>query len=56
MNDALRQAAKLMPVVTMVDDLPNRGRLAYVGPDNRQIGQAAGESMGRFMGQRAARC
>lgn len=37
------------PVVTLVTDIPASGRIAYVGPDNRQIGRVAGELMGRFL-------
>lgn len=49
-SDALRAASQRIPVVTLVTDLPNSNRIAYVGPDNRQIGRAAGELMGRFLG------
>lgn len=49
--DALQRAAQHVPVVTLVSDIPNSGRLAYVGPDNRRIGRVAGELMGRFIGQ-----
>jgi LacI family transcriptional regulator len=50
LSDALRLAARRVPIVTLVTDLPNSGRIAYVGPDNRQIGRVAGELMGRFLG------
>ena len=40
----------LLPVVTMVSDLPQSGRMAYVGLDNRAAGRTAGELMGRFVG------
>jgi LacI family transcriptional regulator len=50
LSDALRLAARRVPVVTLVTDLPGSGRIAYVGPDNRQIGRVAGELMGRFLG------
>lgn len=49
-SDAIALAAGSIPVITLVTDLPNSGRLAYVGPDNRQIGRVAGELMGRFLG------
>ena len=39
-----------LPVVTMVSDLPQSGRMAYVGLDNRAAGRTAGELMGRFVG------
>ena len=47
---ALRQVSVHVPVVTLVTDIPGSGRIAYVGPDNRQMGRAAGELMGRFIG------
>ncbi|WP_170842199.1 LacI family DNA-binding transcriptional regulator [Pacificibacter marinus] len=47
---AATRASLRIPVVTLVNDLPRSGRLAYVGPDNRQIGRVAGELMGRFLG------
>lgn len=49
--NALAQATQLIPVVTMVTDIPQSGRIAYVGPDNRQMGRTAGELMGRFIGK-----
>ncbi|WP_171060689.1 LacI family DNA-binding transcriptional regulator [Poseidonocella sp. HB161398] len=49
--DALRRASQRIPVVTLVTDVPASGRIAYVGPDNRQIGRVAGELMGRFLGR-----
>lgn len=51
LSDALRRASKQIPVITLVTDLPRSGRLAYIGPDNRQIGRVAGELMGRFLGR-----
>ena len=48
--DALRRISKRIPIVTLVTDIPNSGRMAYVGPDNRQAGRVAGELMGRFLG------
>ncbi|KGT92148.1 LacI family DNA-binding transcriptional regulator [Enterobacter cancerogenus] len=48
--EALRQISTKTPVVTLVTDIPTSGRIAYVGPDNRQMGRAAGELMGRFCG------
>lgn len=50
LSDALRTISRRMPIVTLVTDLPDSGRIAYVGPDNRQTGRAAGELMGRFLG------
>lgn len=50
LSDALRLISSRVPVVTLVTDLPNSGRIAYVGPDNRQMGRVVGELMGRFIG------
>ncbi|WP_421724807.1 LacI family DNA-binding transcriptional regulator [Bauldia sp.] len=38
------------PVLTMVSDISNVPRLAYVGIDNRAAGRLAGHILGRFMG------
>ncbi|WP_233885119.1 LacI family DNA-binding transcriptional regulator [Paraburkholderia flagellata] len=48
--DALSRVARKMPLVTIASDLPDTGRLAYVGIDNRCAGRTAGELMGRFLG------
>lgn len=50
LSDALALISARLPIVTLVTDLPRCGRIAYVGPDNRQAGRAAGELMGRFVG------
>lgn len=50
LSDALKMISAKIPIVTLITDLPACGRLAYVGPDNRQIGRVAGELMGRFLG------
>lgn len=50
LSDALRLVSRRIPIVTLVTDLPNSGRIAYIGPDNRQTGRVAGELMGRFLG------
>ena len=50
LSDALRLISHRIPVVTLVTDVPNSGRISYVGPDNRQMGRVAGELMGRFLG------
>lgn len=42
------------PVVTLVSDLPNSRRAAYVGLDNRAAGRTAALLIGRFVGPRAA--
>jgi LacI family transcriptional regulator len=49
--DAVSRVAKKIPVVTVASDLPDSGRLAYVGIDNRCAGRIAGELMGRFVGR-----
>lgn len=38
------------PVVTLATDIPDSGRIGYVGPDNRRAGRVAGDLMGRFLG------
>jgi LacI family transcriptional regulator len=43
-------AARGIPVVTLVSDIPNAGRRAYIGIDNRAAGRLAGHVMGRFLG------
>jgi LacI family transcriptional regulator, galactose operon repressor len=48
--DAVSRIAQKIPIVTVASDLPNTGRLAYVGIDNRCAGRVAGELMGRFLG------
>ncbi|SEJ85239.1 transcriptional regulator, LacI family [Paraburkholderia diazotrophica] len=48
--DAVSRVAKKIPVVCVASDLPDCGRLAYVGIDNRCAGRIAGELMGRFVG------
>lgn len=48
-------AAALVPVVTLVTDLPGSGRLAYVGTDNRMAGETAAYLIGsRLGGQRVS--
>jgi LacI family transcriptional regulator len=49
-NQALRAVSSAMPVIALASDLPESGRLAYVGSDNRAAGRVAGELMGRFLG------
>lgn len=49
--DAISRVARKIPVVTLASDLPDTGRLAYVGIDNRCAGRTAGELMGRFLGR-----
>lgn len=40
-----------IPVLTLVSDLSNSRRVAYVGVDNRAAGRTAGFFLGRFLGQ-----
>ena len=47
---ALRAVAAAVPVVTLATDIPDSGRHAYVGPDDRRAGRVAGDLMGRFLG------
>ncbi|MDA7415617.1 LacI family DNA-binding transcriptional regulator [Xenophilus arseniciresistens] len=44
-----------VPVVTLISDLSNSGRTAYLGLDNRAAGRTAGYLIGRFIGQRPAK-
>jgi LacI family transcriptional regulator len=50
-TSALQEITPNVPVVTMVSDLPQSERMAYVGLDNRTAGRTAGELMGRFVGK-----
>ncbi|MCR8547776.1 LacI family DNA-binding transcriptional regulator [Salipiger sp. P9] len=50
-ESCLSAVSKRIPVLTLVSDLPESGRIAYIGPDNRRIGRAAGDLMGRFIGR-----
>lgn len=52
LGEAIEQG---MPVVTLLSDLRQPGRLVYVGIDNRAAGRTAGYLMGRFLGRRAGR-
>lgn len=38
------------PVITLVTDIRDAERHAYVGPDNRKAGRVAGDLMGRLLG------
>jgi LacI family transcriptional regulator len=48
-------AARGLPVVTLISDLSNSERAAFVGLDNRAAGRTAGYLIGRFIGARAAK-
>jgi LacI family transcriptional regulator len=45
-----RLEAAGIPVVTLVTDLPNSGRSAYAGTDNRAAGETAAYLIGRLLG------
>ncbi|WP_245753562.1 LacI family DNA-binding transcriptional regulator [Paraburkholderia sartisoli] len=45
-------AAQGVPAITMISDLSNARRLAYVGIDNRSAGRTAALLLGRFLGPR----
>lgn len=47
-------AASGVHVVTLISDLPNSPRSAYLGLDNRAAGRTAGYLVGRFIGARSA--
>jgi LacI family transcriptional regulator len=44
-----------IPTVTLISDIANTRRTAYVGLDNRSAGRTAGYLIARFIGQRAAK-
>ncbi len=46
---AVRDASAQVPVVTLADDVPDSGRAAHVGPDDRKAGRVAGDLMGRLL-------
>lgn len=48
---AVRERAAHIPIVTMADDVPESGRAAFVGPDDRQAGRIAGDLFGRLVGR-----
>jgi LacI family transcriptional regulator len=51
--DALAEAG--IPAVTLISDIANTRRVAYVGLDNRSTGRTAGSLMARFIGRRPAK-
>jgi LacI family transcriptional regulator len=51
--DAL--AERGVPTVTLISDIANTRRVAYVGLDNRSAGRTAGYLIGRFIGKRPAK-
>ena len=59
-HPAVREAVNALadagtPTVTLISDIANTRRVAYVGLDNRSAGRTAGFLMSRFIGQRAAK-
>ena len=44
-----------VPVITLISDLSNSPRVAYIGLDNRAAGRTAGYLIGRFIGARSAK-
>ncbi|UCI32088.1 LacI family DNA-binding transcriptional regulator [Mesorhizobium sp. B4-1-4] len=46
----LAEVAAKKPVFTLVSDLPDIGRIAYIGANGGAEGRVAGELMGRFVG------
>lgn len=59
-HPAVREAvatldARGVPVVTIISDLANSKRAAFIGLDNRAAGRTAAWLLGRFIGPRAAK-
>lgn len=55
-HEAARRLAQAgVHLVTLISDLVNAPRAAYVGIDNRAAGRTAGLLMGRFIGKRAGK-
>ncbi len=50
-----RLADRGIPTVTLISDIANTRRAAYVGLDNRSAGRTAGYLIGRFIGRRPAK-
>jgi len=48
-------AERGVPTVTLISDIANTRRVAYVGLDNRSAGRTAGYLIARFIGQRPAK-
>lgn len=48
-------AERGVPVITLISDLSNSRRAAYIGLDNRAAGRTAGYLIGRFIGAREAK-
>jgi LacI family transcriptional regulator len=55
-REAVDQLAERgVPTVTLISDIANTKRAAYVGLDNRSAGRTAGYLIGRFIGNRPAK-
>ncbi|WP_426959497.1 LacI family DNA-binding transcriptional regulator [Muricoccus radiodurans] len=59
-HPAVREAVNALaeagtPTVTLISDIANTRRAAYVGLENRAIGRTAGYLMARFIGRRPAK-
>ncbi|VTU33957.1 LacI family DNA-binding transcriptional regulator [Variovorax sp. PBL-E5] len=59
-HPAVREAVATLadrgvPVITLISDLADSRRVAYIGLDNRAAGRTAGYLIGRFMRARAAK-
>jgi LacI family transcriptional regulator len=59
-HPAVRDAVNLLadrgvPAITLISDIANARRVAYVGLDNRSAGRTAGYLVGRFIRERPAR-
>ncbi len=48
-------AERGVPTVTLISDIANTRRVAYVGLDNRAAGRTAGQLIARFIGSRPAK-
>ena len=51
-REAVAEIAGQVPVLTMISDIPETPRTAYVGLDNRAAGRTAALLIGRFVGER----
>ena len=48
--EAIRSICDRIPVITLATDIADCGRLAYIGPDDRQTGRLAGDLLATLMG------
>lgn len=59
-HPAVREAVEMLaergvPTVTLISDIANTQRVAYIGLDNRSAGRSAGYLIARFIGARRAK-